>query len=83
MAATVLERIQKSFQTIGNRRGRGVNLAPYEQRASLFGGLALAAYGLSRRSLRGLLVAALGLAFVRRGLTGHSAAYRALGIDRT
>src|SRR5439155_25922665 len=47
------------------------------------GGGALAVYGLARRSLGGLVLAALGGLLAYRGITGHCDAYEALGVDRS
>lgn len=56
-----------------------VNVGKTERWASAVGGGLLALYGLSRFSLRGLLVAAGGGALLYRGLTGNSPAFGALG----
>lgn len=61
---------------------RGVNVGPGERLASMVGGTALALWGLRRRSVGGLLVAAAGAALGWRGVTGHCRAYEALGVDR-
>jgi uncharacterized membrane protein len=45
------------------------------------GGAALAAYGLRRRSLGGVALAALGGSLVYRGMTGYCQLYQALGIN--
>jgi uncharacterized membrane protein len=58
-----------------------VNVGGYERYASAVGGGALALYGLSRKSVPGLLLAGLGGALLYRGTTGHCKAYGALGID--
>lgn len=58
-----------------------INVAGSERLASLAGGGILAAYGLSRRSTAGLLLAAIGGALAYRGVTGHCHLYDALGID--
>ena len=57
------------------------NVAPVERIASVaVGGVAIG-YGLSRESLGGLLLAAIGGALVHRGVTGHCYGYDALGIN--
>lgn len=61
---------------------RRVNVGPGERLASAIGGTALALWGLRRRSLGGLLVAAAGAALGWRGVTGYCRGYEALGIDR-
>src|SRR5262245_13018521 len=57
------------------------NVGEAERWASTLGGGALALLGLSRGSLAGLGLAALGGALIHRGLTGHCAAYAALGLS--
>jgi uncharacterized membrane protein len=58
-----------------------VNVGERERWVSITAGSALAAYGLSRRSWRGLALAAVGGELVRRGLTRQSTLYRTLGVD--
>jgi uncharacterized membrane protein len=58
-----------------------VNVGEGERALSAVGGSALALFGLSRGSLPGLALAALGGAFLYRGLTGHCECYEALGIS--
>jgi uncharacterized membrane protein len=58
------------------------NVGTKERWASGLGGAALALWGLRRRSLPGLLVAAAGGALAWRGLSGWCSLYGALGIDR-
>jgi uncharacterized membrane protein len=58
-----------------------VNVGDAERWLSLLGGGALAVFGLTRGSLGGLALAALGGAAAYRGLTGHCHAYGALGIN--
>ncbi|HJU06698.1 MAG TPA: SRPBCC family protein [Nitrospiraceae bacterium] len=57
------------------------NVGETERWISLIGGGALALYGLTRLSARGLLIAGLGGALASRGLTGHCSVYQALGVD--
>lgn len=57
------------------------NVGESERWYSVLGGAALAVLGLSRRSLGGLGLAAVGAGLVYRGMTGHCHAYHALGID--
>lgn len=61
--------------------GPDVNVGDAERWASVLGGGALAAYGLTRGSLGGLALAALGGALVYRGATGHCSAYAALHVN--
>lgn len=58
-----------------------VNIGQTQRVLSVLGGGALALYGLTRRSLGGLALAALGGALVQRGVTGHCALLDALGVD--
>ncbi len=57
------------------------NVSSPERWFSVVAGTAVAAYGLSRRSIGGLVVASLGGALVWRGATGHCMAYEILGIS--
>jgi uncharacterized membrane protein len=52
-----------------------------ERKLSTLGGGLLALYGLSRRSLPGLALAAAGGSLIYRGVTGHCHTYQALGIN--
>jgi uncharacterized membrane protein len=54
----------------------GPNVPAVERIASVTFGLALAAFGIRRRSLVGAAIAGLGSALVARGVTGRSALYR-------
>jgi len=58
-----------------------VNVGQGERAVSVAAGSILALLGLSRRSLPGVLVGAVGGAMVYRGVTGHCHAYEALGLD--
>ena len=60
---------------------QGVNVGDAERWASVVGGGLLAAYGLSRPSLGGLALAALGGCMVYRGATGHCHLYGALNVN--
>lgn len=62
---------------------RPINVGAGERVVSLTAGSVLALFGLSRRSLPGVLVATLGGGLVYRGLTGYCRMYQALGVDRT
>ncbi len=58
-----------------------VNVGVEERWLSILGGGLLTAYGLGRRSIAGLALAATGGALLYRGTTGHCPAYASLGID--
>lgn len=58
-----------------------INVPQPERIGSLAAGVGLAAYGLSRRSLGGVLLALLGGALIKRGATGHCEMYAALGVN--
>lgn len=58
-----------------------LNVGQWERMASVATGGALAVYGLSRLSLKGLGMAALGGGLIYRGTTGHCQLYEATGID--
>jgi uncharacterized membrane protein len=60
---------------------RMVNVGETERIVSAIAGGALVVFGLSRMSLGGLLVAAVGGALGYRGVTGHCDLYERLGID--
>ncbi|HEY8132389.1 MAG TPA: SRPBCC family protein, partial [Thermoanaerobaculia bacterium] len=57
------------------------NIGNPERWFSVVAGTALAAYGLTRRSVPGILLAGVGGALAWRGATGHSLIYRSLGIS--
>jgi len=57
------------------------NVAHPERWLSVIACSALAAYGLKRRSIGGLVLSAIGGAFVWRGATGHCPIYETLGIS--
>ena len=59
----------------------GGNISEPERLASLVGGGALALFGLSRRSLGGLGLAALGGGLLYRGITRHCPMYEKLGMN--
>lgn len=61
--------------------GRHVNVGRGERLASLAGGVALAAFGISRGSATGYALAALGGALAYRGATGYCPGYQSLGIS--
>jgi uncharacterized membrane protein len=59
----------------------GQNVSEPERWGSMAAGLGLAAYGLSRRNVRGLVLAGLGALLFRRGLTGHCDTYEMFGVN--
>lgn len=63
------------------RRADNQNVSAFERMLSLAGGSGLLAYGLSRRNLPGLALAAVGGGLVYRGLSGFCSLYHALGIN--
>src|SRR5687768_9611032 len=58
------------------------NVGQVERWVTTFAGLALAAYGLKKRSKAGWISAAAGGGLLFRGLSGHSFLYDAFGINR-
>jgi uncharacterized membrane protein len=68
-------------ERVAETHGMERNVGETEQWISLLGGVAMAVYGLSRRSLGGLVLAAAGAPIVYRGITGYCGAYQALGIN--
>ena len=63
------------------RAAMNINVPQPERIGSVAAGVAIAAYGLSRRSLGGVLLALVGGALIKRGATGHCEMYTALGIN--
>jgi len=64
-----------------HRAATPTNVGPIERMFSAFGGAGLVAYGLSRGSLTGLGLAAVGGGLLYRGFSGHCMAYQALGVN--
>ncbi len=62
-------------------RSNGKNVGDAERIASIAAGAVAVLAGLSRRSVPGLVCAAVGGALVYRGATGHCPAYSLLGVD--
>jgi uncharacterized membrane protein len=62
------------------RRG-DANVSETERWVSMIGGGALVLYGLSKRSIAGIVLAAAGGALVYRGKTGHCPVYEKLGVS--
>jgi uncharacterized membrane protein len=63
------------------RGGSNVNVGDTERILSFLGGGALGLFGLSRRSLGGLALAAMGGSLLYRGATGHCSVYQTLDIN--
>ncbi|HYO08834.1 MAG TPA: SRPBCC family protein [Tepidisphaeraceae bacterium] len=82
-APDTLHARQDQIWTRGNPQqpSQWINVAGSERGVSLAAGGILAALGLSRGSLPGLVVAAIGGSLVYRGVSGHCHMYQALGID--
>lgn len=92
---TLLDRPRREFTTDsriedGRRRARRgaparpqeqINVSEPERAVSLAAGSILALLGISRRTLPGLLVGAVGGAMIYRGATGHCPVYESLGLD--
>jgi len=64
-----------------SRRPSRVNVGPKERDVSMAAGAIVALQGLSRRTLPGLIEAAIGGFLIYRGATGQCAVYEALGLD--
>jgi len=67
------------MQVITHRK-HAVNITQAERIASAIGGGILAAAGLKKRSPAGIALAIIGGDLLRRGITGHSFAYEAMGV---
>jgi uncharacterized membrane protein len=63
------------------RAALDVNVNQPERIGSVAAGAGLVLYGASRKSLGGILIALLGGALIRRGVTGHCDMYEKLGIN--
>ncbi len=77
---TVIRNLQDRLDQEEYRMNR-INIGQNERWISLLGGGALVLFGVSRRSLTGLGLAAAGSYLFYRGLTGYSTAYKALGVN--
>jgi uncharacterized membrane protein len=66
---------------MANRAQASTNVAEPERWLSVVAGSAIAAYGLTRRSVSGAVMALLGGAFVWRGATGNCPVYSQLGVS--
>jgi len=58
-----------------------INIGMVERGVSVAAGAGLVLWGLGRRSVGGIALAALGGGLIARGLSGHSRLYRLLGLD--
>src|ERR1044071_5065316 len=58
-----------------------INVNNPERWCAVVAGTALAAYGLTRRSIAGLVLAGVGGGLVWRGATGHCHVYEAMGMS--
>ncbi len=63
------------------RTALNTNVPRAERIGSVAAGAGLVVYGLSRRSIGGLLLGLLGGALIRRGATGHCEVYEKLGVN--
>jgi len=82
--STTMTPIRRQISTGRLRQGGAtgaVNVGEGERWLSLAGGSLLAAVGLSRGSVEGLALAALGGGLVYRGLTGHCPVYQSLEVN--
>lgn len=68
-------------EEIGSELPKFKNVAEPERWASMFGGGGLVAYGLSRRDLPGLAIAALGGFLFNRGSSGYCALYNQMNVN--
>ena len=83
--STLLKIAARPPAPYGETRWRGavgpVNVGDAERYGSILGGAALVGFGLSRRSLPGFLLAAVGGMFLVRGTAGTCKLYEALGVS--
>jgi len=82
MAAATMHTAARPAHDTGSQESRPlVNVGRAERLASLMGGGLLAALGLSRGTLGGLALAAVGGGLIYRGATGRCHMYAALGLN--
>jgi uncharacterized membrane protein len=81
VAATMTASRSSGLQTQATQAKAPMNVADVERIASMFGGGALALFGLSQRSLPGIGLALLGTALLQRGYSGQCQLYRALNFS--
>lgn len=79
--ATTPARMEHHSEHAAQRPAPGVNVGDKERLLSFLAGSALGLYGLSRFSVKGLALAAMGGALVYRGTSGHCSMYQALDIS--
>lgn len=80
---TATRRMTEAGPRSGRQHDAGgyINVGDSERWLSLVGGGLLGIYGLTRRSLGGLALAAAGGSLAYRGVTGHCSLYGALGLN--
>ncbi|WP_390844066.1 YgaP family membrane protein [Anatilimnocola floriformis] len=71
--------LSQSSEREGGEQLFEVNVGPSERTLSLVGGTVLLGLGLSRGSMSGLAMLAMGGALAFRGATGHCSVYQSLG----
>jgi hypothetical protein len=71
----------EAVETAARGEGTRINVGPTERAASVLAGGLVVGYGLGRRDLAGLLIAALATGLICRGIVGHCAVYEAAGIN--
>ena len=82
MATVSAWRVRRDDEAAGRWiDAKRVNVGRGERIATLLGGAAIAWYGLSRGSVTGYTLAAIGGALAYRGLTGYCPMYQTLGIS--
>lgn len=76
-----MEVLREKAHRLGRPSKREPNVGNVERFASVAAGSLLAALGLSRRSVSGVLTAGVGAALIYRGVTGYCHAYGAMDVD--
>jgi uncharacterized membrane protein len=74
-------RLGRQQQPEQREQEQPINVGQSERAVSVAAGTILTLTGLSRRSIPGLFIAAVGGAMAYRGVTGHCPAYGAMGVD--
>ena len=74
-----IDQLRKPLDNV--RAALNINVEKPERIGSVAAGAALALFGLSRKSLPGLLLAVVAGALVKRGVTGHCEVYQSLGVN--
>jgi len=80
MVKATIERFEGTISSIA--KGERVNVSNVERALSLAGGAAAIGYGLSRRSVLGVLTALAAAPFVWRAVSGHCAVKQAVARRR-